>query len=373
MKKFLSIRCVLGVLFFALLATSCTEKVNLDPHERGIVVYAMMEDSTVQQVKLFYTSYPSETYYPPVEEAEVYMEKMEGDEAVERYDFHKKEDGLWEADLYPQQLAYYKLTVNVPGNDVITATTQFPLRNRFYARQKRPNHNNSQIILESISNFKDDNNQTAESSINYCARMLFSFMDYIPESKSYELATEIYRSTTLMPTHESWSFQGCLFEDYECYVPYGIRRSMWNFTPQQFSNITDSDYIIPQAAAFEYRTFKIDWMNGLVSANARRYRFGPGSRFECYHPLSYMIIRNINAEFEYYLKSVIAKNIGLGRKDISDLTHIWEKDEIYSNVKNGLGIFAAECRYELMVKDYLYKDIPPYWEEYNMIIPGWND
>ena len=86
-----------------------------------------------------------------------------------------------------------------------------------------------------------------------------------------------------------------------------------------------------------------------------------------------MIIRNINAEFEYYLKSVIAKNIGLGRKDISDLTHIWEKDEIYSNVKNGLGIFAAECRYELMVKDYLYKDIPPYWEEYDIIIPGWND
>ena len=48
MKKLLSIRGVLGVLFFALLATSCTEKVNLDPHERGIVVYAMMEDSTVQ-------------------------------------------------------------------------------------------------------------------------------------------------------------------------------------------------------------------------------------------------------------------------------------------------------------------------------------
>ena len=373
MKKFLSIRCVLGVLFFALLATSCTEKVNLDPHERGIVVYAMMEDSTVQQVKLFYTSYPSETYYPPVEEAEVYMEKMEGDEAVERYDFHKKEDGLWEADLYPQQLAYYKLTVNVPGNDVITATTQFPLRNRFYARQKRPNHNNSQIISESISNFKDDNNQTAEPSIRYCARMLFSFMDYIPESKSYELATEIYRGTLLMPTHESWSFQACLFEDYECYVPYGIRRSMWNFTPHQFSNITDSNYIIPQAATFDYLEFIIDFMTGLVSANARRYRFGPGSRFECYHPLSYMLVRNVNEDFELYLKSVIAKNIGLGRKDISDLTHIWEKDEIYSNVKNGLGIFAAECRYELMVKDYVYTDIPPHWEEYNMIIPGWND
>lgn len=96
---------VLSIVSFS----ACTEKVNLDPHERGIVVHAIMEDSTVQQVKLFYTSYLSETYYPPVEEAEVYMEKMKGEEAVERYDFHKKEDGLWEADLYPQQLAYYKL------------------------------------------------------------------------------------------------------------------------------------------------------------------------------------------------------------------------------------------------------------------------
>ena len=118
---------VLSIVSFS----ACTEKVNLDPHERAVVVHAIMEDSTVQQVKLFYTSYLSETYYPPVEEAEVYMEKMDGDEAVERYDFHKKEDGLWEADLYPQQLAYYKLTVNIPGNDVITATTRFPWRTKW--------------------------------------------------------------------------------------------------------------------------------------------------------------------------------------------------------------------------------------------------
>ena len=84
-----------------------------------------------------------------------------------------------------------------------------------------------------------------------------------------------------------------------------------------------------------------------------------------------MLVRNVNEDFELYLKSVIAKNIGLGRKDISDLTHIWEKDEIYSNVHNALGIFAAECRHKLMVKDY--STVPPPWEEYNIIIPGWND
>lgn len=86
-----------------------------------------------------------------------------------------------------------------------------------------------------------------------------------------------------------------------------------------------------------------------------------------------MIVRHISAEYESYLKSVIAKNIGLGRKDLSDLTHIWEKDEIYSNVHNAVGIFAAECRYELMVKDYVYTDVPPAWERFNITIPGWND
>ena len=372
MKNFLSIRCVLGVLFFALLATSCTEKVNLDPHERGIVVYAMMEDSTVQQVKLFYTSYPSETYYPPVEEAEVYMEKIEGEEAVERYDFHKKEDGLWEADLYPQQLAYYKLTVNVPGNDVITATTQFPLRSKYIPSKYY--QDDAQVSSESIKNNNYDNAQTPGTDIRYCFRRLFSIMDYIPESRSYELATEIYRSPGNMASDESWMFRGCLLYDYDCYTPYGILRIMTSFAPRQFLNITKYDYTGFSVVTFDCIAFTIALFE-ILEANARIYC--SDGRYPCqyqtWHPLSYMIVRHISAEYESYLKSVIAKNIGLGRKDLSDLTHIWEKDEIYSNVKNGLGIFAAECRYELMVKDYVYTDVPPAWERFNITIPGWND
>ena len=193
----------MGVLFFALLATSCTEKVNLDPHERGIVVYAMMEDSTVQQVKLFYTSYPSETYYPPVEEAEVYMEKIEGDEAVERYDFHKKEDGLWEADLYPQQLAYYKLTVNVPGNDVITATTRFPWRTKwvgveFYIPSV---DKQSSTITDSIVNSNNIDIKSIEGSNTYYHCRLFSFMEYIPETDSYKVSSSIERTDPVSYTH----------------------------------------------------------------------------------------------------------------------------------------------------------------------------
>ena len=356
MKKFLSIRCVLGVLFFALLATSCTEKVNLDPHERGIVVYAMMEDSTVQQVKLFYTSYLSETYYPPVEEAEVYMEKMKDDEAVERYDFHKKEDGLWEADLYPQQLAYYKLTVIIPSNDVITATTQFPLRHQYVRSNGAP------ILTESLD--------TKGSTYNYVVRTIFSLFDYIPELMDYCISPYIERYTSFILIGDQlteFKRNAYLFEDYTYRGQYTINRDFITISQRDSLKYADNNSIFRDGALFGDHGVHAG-MAGMVFS-ARKY-FADWQYF-CIHPLSYMLVRNVNEDFELYLKSVIAKNIGLGRKDISDLTHIWEKDEIYSNVHNALGIFAAECRHKLMVKDY--STVPPPWEEYNIIIPGWND
>lgn len=350
-----TVKCLLLAVLCVVSLSACTEKVNLDPHERGIVVYAMMEDSTVQQVKLFYTSYLSETYYPPVEEAEVYMEKMKGDEAVERYDFHKKEDGLWEADLYPQQLAYYRLTVIVPGNDVITATTQFPLRHQYVRTNRAP------IFTESLD--------TKSSSYNYVDRTIFSFFDYIPETKDYYISSQVVRCTLfnlIGEYKEEFKRRAYLFEDYTYWGQYAIERGFMTISQRDSLRYADNNSLSRAGALFGDHGFYAG-IAGMVF-HARYYY---GGLYGCFHPLSYMLVRNINEDFELYLKSVIAKNIGLGRKDISDLTHIWEKDEIYSNVHNALGIFAAECRHKLMVKDY--STVPPPWEEHDIIIPGWND
>ena len=356
---------VLSIVSFS----ACTEKVNLDPHERAVVVHAIMEDSTVQQVKLFYTSYLSETYYPPVEEAEVYMEKMEGDEAVERYDFHKKKDGLWEADLYPQQLAYYKLTVNVPGNDVITATTRFPWRTKWVGVELYiPSvDKQSSTITDSIVNSNNIDIKSIEDSNTYYHCRLFSFMEYIPETDSYKVSSSIER--TDQPTliegsqNSTWKEQTWLFKDYKYVGIYAIdRKPNHNFSYEDKSTVVFEGIATCSINDHDIR---------LGFHNTQYYQSGQLAVF--IHPLSYLIVRNVNEDYEAYLKDVVSKSISLDNKDVTDLTHIWDKEETYTNLNNAVGIFAAECKYKLMVKDYIYTNIPPYWERYNLIIPGWND
>ena len=165
------------VMLSTIVLYSCTEMVDLDPRERTVVVHSILEDTTVQTVQLFYTSYMSENYCAPVEDAQVYIEQIKDSVAISRYDFHKVKDGIWQGRFKPNQLGIYKLTAIIPHKDTISAKTRFPLRVEFVKirRKTDPDEENPGNIFatKSIENYEDI--------------MIFSFMDYIPETGNYKL------------------------------------------------------------------------------------------------------------------------------------------------------------------------------------------
>ena len=191
-------------------------------------------------------------------------------------------------------------------------------------------------------------------------------MDYIPETKSYQLATShSHRSIFLHPEskHHSWMFQ-----DHEYHGTYAILRS--DIYVSYYDSLKLASGSPSGGCSVVYHSEHQGFVVGGCSLT-----FGPNRVYGgvCSHPLSYLIVRYISKEYELYIKDVIAKSEGINMKDKSDLTHLWEKDDIYSNITNGLGIFAAESKSELMIKDWHYIDYPPIWELRNITIPGWND
>ncbi len=161
-----------------------------------------------------------------------------------------------------------------------------------------------------------------------------------------------------------------MFQDFEYNGIYAICRDSLYISSIDSLNVTNQSYRRKVSVVLPGIDFNQIGAIQIWFSPHRSYKEG---NIRCIHPLSYLVVQNISKDYEMYIKDIIAKNLGLNRKEESDLTHLWERDEIYSNIKNGLGIFAAECRYELMVKDWQYLDYPAVWDQYNITIPGWND
>lgn len=371
-KMFVVSRYILLSLILVLLLSACTDKVDLDPRERAVLVHCILEDSTVQTVQLNYSSYVSENYCPPVEQAEVYIEKLSKGAVVERYDFYKVKDGVWQGEFEPCQLVEYRLSVRVPNYELITAITEFPMIMNYV---KPSSSKKIMYKSEAVGEMKS-------SKYNHQRVYLVSLMDYVPEDGSYTPAKGVHM----------W-FDG-IINDEE--VEQSLRKDFWMFEDMYYEgryqiirdivSVSSSDSIrfskgykteerrfcYSIYANFDYGAFSTINFYGI-----RPYYVGDRGESGSYysiHPLSYLLVQCINRDYELYIKDVIAKSLSL---NLSDLTQIWEKDEIYSNIKNGIGIFAAESRGELMAKDYWYHVYGDYyapaWMKEDIIIPGWND
>ena len=56
-------------------------------------------------------------------------------------------------------------------------------------------------------------------------------------------------------------------------------------------------------------------------------------------------VESVSADYDMYLKDLVSFELGtLQEIADSDMTHIWERVEVYSNITNGKGIFGASSK-----------------------------
>ena len=125
-------------LAFMMVLTGCVETIVLDPGEKGLPVMVnclLTPDSNVQTLYLQYVKGKSANEYIPITDATVYVTAV----FVSRLDtlhFHYIDENRWESEDNPLKRItggkHYKLTIEIPGRDVIQAETTSPVAYRPY-------------------------------------------------------------------------------------------------------------------------------------------------------------------------------------------------------------------------------------------------
>jgi hypothetical protein len=398
-----SLFLAISVIVFGLVA--CVEQADLDPRERAVVVKCILTEDSVQTLELKYTSYISESHYPPVEEAEVYIEYIASNKVEERYDFEKVKDGLWHSAFTTKGNRKYRLTVKVPGFETISATTVYPLYNvrlysyvfdkskpasmkyGFYADGKRwaDDDDNSNIdIPPQVSydgwsaekrffsmypyfihasrqylEYKFDRPwgeyidksyvDPAEDS-DSCAVWVYG-MDYNPVMGKFEQTGYIYTTHHVADNYNITTKKGKDIPEFskeQCTVgvpeilEYGI--PMYHATTSTYYNISQE-----RMYAYSLRFPVCDLLNpGDGFYNVEYHQIIPN--FKQYyngvaHPKAHLVAELVNKDYDKYLKSVMEFHLGLGWETAADeLTRIYDYREVKTNIVNGLGVFGASYK-----------------------------
>jgi uncharacterized protein YcnI len=125
MKRFLS---SIFTLLLVCCISSCVEYVNLDSdQEMPVVVNCVLTRDTVQVAKIYRLRLLSSAESNPIEDAEVLLqEKDKNGDFKTKAEFKRAEGINWEVRFQPEYGTDYRLVIKIPGENDISATTEFP-------------------------------------------------------------------------------------------------------------------------------------------------------------------------------------------------------------------------------------------------------
>ncbi len=332
------------------------------------------------------------------------------------YDFSKVSPGRWQAEFVPMENVVYTLEVSVPGEDLVTATTRFPKK----VEIQSVNYNNSSnyiLLRGGVVATKSSLVNTIWSKspiINYKVAGPITLwiygMDYNPHIDKYQIAEYIYTNHLNLDkfnisdkTKYDLNFnqsnidldsvwQVVWWEYYSPYAHMVYPLQLW---------ATDISYdegknpyltaLWPSAEySFYHRYLRIlqPKSNSIVAVKDTFYipddyphrdqlyeQYGEAFldkgetdhftvcvnfkewKYLSHHPLSHLVFESVSTEYDRYLKDLVSLELGtLQEIDDSDMTHIWERVEVYSNITNGKGIFGASSKKNVLwgiTSDYL--------------------
>ena len=107
---------------FSWTVSSCLEDIDLDTGERFLNVYCVLKEGTEQELELSYMAPVGGTSRPVGEGVTISL--YDGDTPAGQ--FTRVSETKWSVDYTPQRGHAYRLEVKAPGENVLTAETQFP-------------------------------------------------------------------------------------------------------------------------------------------------------------------------------------------------------------------------------------------------------
>lgn len=279
-----------------LLAASCTEDIDFsNEFERKVTVNLILENADTQELTLCYNSDPRDYGgYKAITDAEIIL--LDGETQVGRFEHAGRLK--WRLDYRPVSGHTYRLTVNVPGHDEITAETTMPKNVIIQALTNNPgNTDNLKYFIQK------------ESAAPYWVFVMGrDESDMILNGET----VSIKRGDSLEDYVGSNHFAVDHFnmEDALIFSEFGMPGKTFQHLGYLRINETDESADYPV-------TF-------FIEARMRN---------------SIAVFRSASDEYDKYMKSSLIKAMAYESND--DPSAYFEENVVYSNIKGGLGIFAA--------------------------------
>ena len=337
---------MLTALMLAL--SSCVRDVIMDADERPtVVVECILTNSAMQELHLNFTKGASKAEAEPLTEAAATLIDLTSGMTVGEFD--KASGDLWTLDYSPVSNHQYRLEVQVPGYDLIYAEDTMPESLNVYSFTWTEN------ILHSwgppAPSFRNN---------SFCAGTIFSFeslpkytliygMNYNTKTDRHEIADEIFTNLPVVDNFNITSdvyFPEIVKWEEDLYVSCDAVKSLYadlkgvpkhkQYLLLNKEELSDHLFQFMDQEAYGgydfmvFGSFTGDWY---WRHSSMQQDFGKPLPTE-----GYLMFESLSDNYLAYIRDAIHF---MQLKESTDMTTIYLRDNIYTNVVGGRGIFAA--------------------------------
>lgn len=318
------------VLILALGYSSCTQEVTLDAGERAVVVECILSCDTVQTMKLFYShAKDGKDASMPITEADVTLFDETKNETAGIFHYAGGKD--WTLDYAAETEHAYRLDIDVKGHEHISAQQAMPKQAHIegYVHMGGPFSGDSRF-----EKYGGDFYGTGFFAINLPSKTWICALAYDEKTGESHLVDEI---CTDYPYLDNFNLTGNVYEPY---------RIMWETSHGEYP-FDVCKYLVGFPLYRRYLRTNADLMN----SNKDGIFIICGSFYDCNNtdyaqPLGSkggIVFTTVSEDYDRYLLEAIYYQ---QLQESSDMTTIYKRDNIFSNIKGGIGIFGAKTEYK---------------------------
>lgn len=347
---------MLTVLMLAL--SSCVRDVIMDAEERPtVVVECILTNSAMQELCLNFTKGASKTVAEPLTEAAATLIDLTSGMTVGEFD--KASGDLWTLDYSPVSNHRYRLEVQVPGYDLIYAEDTMPDSLYVYS------YTWSENLLDNLwgppaPSFSDN---------SFCGGTLFSFgslpkytliygMNYNPQTGKHEIADEIFTNLPVVDnfniTSEVYVPEIVKWEE-DLYVSCDAVKALYadlkgapkhkQYLLLNKEELSDYLFQFVDQEKDKYSSYSVIYDFMVFGSFTGDWYWRRSSQQQDFgNPLpteGYLVFESLSDNYLAYIRDAIHI---MQLKESTDMSTIYLRDNLYTNVVGGLGIFAASSK-----------------------------
>jgi hypothetical protein len=347
---------MLTALMLAL--SSCVRDVIMDAEERPtVVVECILTNSDTQELHLNFTKGASKTVAEPLTEAASTLIDLTSGMTVGEFD--KASGDLWILDYSPVSNHRYRLEVQVPGYDLIYAEDTMPDSLYVYS------YTWSENLLDNLwgppaPSFSDN---------SFCGGTLFSFgslpkytliygMNYNPQTGKHEIADEIFTNLPVVDnfniTSEVYVPEIVKWEE-DLYVSCDAVKALYadlkgapkhkQYLLLNKEELSDYLFQFVDQEKDKYSSYSVIYDFMVFGSFTGDWYWRRSSQQQDFgNPLpteGYLVFESLSDNYLAYIRDAIHI---MQLKESTDMSTIYLRDNLYTNVVGGLGIFAASSK-----------------------------